>query len=129
MIISSSPTSDLVKAKPTLTKLAQSASHPNIRRAAYAAIITADNKPETNWAQTESNPQARVNLVEAVPTLIDPALRANFQPILIRAIDDRSTTPAVREAALRALPSMGADNAQKNFAHGEPEHHPKHDEQ
>jgi len=32
MIISSSPTADLVKARPTLTKLAQNASHPAVRR-------------------------------------------------------------------------------------------------
>jgi glucose/arabinose dehydrogenase/azurin len=115
MLISSGPSSDLLKARPALLKLSQSASEPAIRRAAFAAVITADAKPESSWAHTASDRRARLNLVDAIPTLVDPMLRAEFQPMLVSAIQDPSTPDNIRESALRALPSMGADNAAANF--------------
>ncbi|MGN6387288.1 MAG: PVC-type heme-binding CxxCH protein, partial [Verrucomicrobiota bacterium] len=115
MLLSSSPTSELQKARTELSALASSAKHPSIRRAAYAAVLSGDAKPEMTWAQTERDANARANLIDAIPTLVDPGLRAEFQPILLKAIQDSSTPEAVRHAALRALPSMGADHAESNF--------------
>jgi azurin len=57
-----------------------------------------------------------VALVDAIAYIVDPALRAQFQPLLASALTDAGTSPELRKAALRALPLMGAQNAGANFA-------------
>ncbi|MEO7319538.1 MAG: plastocyanin/azurin family copper-binding protein, partial [Chthoniobacteraceae bacterium] len=44
-----------------------------------------------------------------------PVLRAKFQPLLDTALHDAKTSAPTRNAALRALPLMGAENARANF--------------
>lgn len=86
-----------------------------VRRAASAALVAADGKPDLAWEKTAENPGGRVLLIESIVMLADPSAREKFQPLLVAAIANERTRPEVRSAALRALPLMGADNAGKNY--------------
>jgi azurin len=106
---------DAQKVRADLQRLSSDTHQPAIRRAANAALVSADRKPDASWSRTAGNAGARVLLIESIGMLIDPSLRAQFQPLLAAAITDANTSPEVRAAALRALPLMGNDNAAKNF--------------
>ncbi len=105
-----SPAADLAKARAGLAALAQTAHLAPVRNAAWAALAIGDGKPETVWATAASESQ-RKGLMEAIAFIPDPSLRAKFQPLLIVALGD----PKFRNAALKALPLMGAENAKANF--------------
>ena len=106
---------ELVKVRPTLARLASSATQAPVRRAAYAGLVAADGKPDVVWAATAKDTASRVALLDAIVLLTDPTLRAPFQSLLTGVIADPQTSGEVRHAALTALPLMGADNAAKNF--------------
>jgi azurin len=105
----------LGKARPELQRLTSDTHQPAVRRAASAALVAADGKPEPAWERTADNPETRVMLIDSIIMLADPTARAAFQPLLASAVSDSSTKPQVRAAALRALPLMGNENAAKNF--------------
>lgn len=105
----------LPKVRADLQRLTSDTHQPAVRRAASAALVAADGKPDAAWERTVDNAGARVLLIESIVMLADPSARAAFQPLLASAIDDSRTNPQVRAAALRALPLMGNDNAGKNF--------------
>jgi azurin len=86
-----------------------------VRSAAYAVLVVADGKPNILWSDTEKNADARVNLIDSIVMLADPDARAKFQPLLVTALENSRTPGTVRNAALRALPLMSADNASQNF--------------
>jgi azurin len=94
--------------------LAESAKTKQVRRAAAAALIVGAGKPETLWASA-SNSKTREAVLSGIGAVVDPALRAKFQPVLTSVLSDASTAPEVRAAALTALPLMGSDNAKANF--------------
>jgi azurin/HEAT repeat protein len=108
--------SDLEKQRNELQRLTSDTHKPTVRRAANAALVALDGKPDAAWQRTAGNPDARVILIESIPMLADPSARAQFQPLLVAALSDANTKDNVRAAALRALPFMGNDNAPKNFA-------------
>jgi azurin len=89
---------------------------PAVRRAASAALVAADGKPDAAWARTDGDAGGRVLLIESIGMLADPSSRSAFQPLLASAVTDAKSTPQVRSAALGALPLTGTDNAAKNFA-------------
>jgi glucose/arabinose dehydrogenase len=105
----------LAKVRPELQRLTSDTRQPAVRRAASAALVAADGKPEPAWERTADNAGARALLIESIIMLADPTARAAFQPLLAAAVTDNGTHPQVRAAALRALPLMGNDNAGKNF--------------
>jgi HEAT repeat protein/azurin len=105
----------LEKARPELQRLTSDTRQPAVRRAASAALVVADGKPEPAWERTADNADARVLLIESIVMLADPSARATFQPLLAAAVVDPGTRPQVRAAAMRALPLMGTENAAKNF--------------
>ena len=107
--------SDLPKARASLASLATNSKQASVRSAAYAGVVAADGKPDRAWADTAGNATARVNLIESIGLLTDPAARATFAPLLSGALADSQTPGAVHRAALTALPLMGADHAKKNF--------------
>lgn len=107
---------NLAKVRLELQRLTSDTHQPAVRRAASAAIVAADGKPDPAWEKSAGNAGARALLIESIVMLADPSARANFQPLLTAALNDSSTAPAVRTAALRALPLMGTDNAGKNFS-------------
>ncbi len=106
----------LSKVRPQLQRLTTDTHQPAVRRAASAALVAADGKPEPAWEATANNPGGRVLLIDSIVMLADPSARAAFQPLLASAITSADTKPEVRAAALRGLPLMGADNAPKNFS-------------
>jgi azurin len=106
----------LSKVRPQLQRLTSDTHQPAVRRAASAALVAADGKPEPAWNATAENPGGRVLLIDSIVMLADPTARAAFQPLLASAVTDASTKPEVRAAALRGLPLMGTDNAPKNFS-------------
>jgi azurin/glucose/arabinose dehydrogenase len=107
---------EITKARPSLIALGEKARQESVKRAVFAALVTADGKPDNAWADTAKSEKARQSLVESTATLVDPSLRAKFQPLLASVLADAKTSSGVRDAALRALPLMGPDNAKANFA-------------
>jgi len=106
----------LGKVRPELQRLTSDTRQPAVRRAASAALVAADGKPEPAWERTAENPEARVMLIDSIVMLADPSARANFQPLLASVVADANAKPEVRAAAMRALPLMGNENAPKNFS-------------
>ena len=105
----------LGKVRPQLQRLTGDTHQAPVRRAASAALVAADGKPDPAWARTVENPGARVLLIDSIVMLADPSMRATFQPLLVAVVKGPETRPEVRTAALRALPLMGTDHADQNF--------------
>ena len=103
--------SELASSRAALSQLATKAQQAPVRRAAYAALLSADAQPETAWGEAKD----RAALIDAAGFVVDPGLRAKFQPLLTSALADAKTPGSIRAAALRALPLMGAPNAASNF--------------
>lgn len=58
-----------------LTGLAQAASVPAIRPAAWAAVMVADGSPDNAWTLATPQPAALADLLNGLPLLYDPDLR------------------------------------------------------
>jgi glucose/arabinose dehydrogenase/lysophospholipase L1-like esterase/plastocyanin len=116
ILLAANPPADLVAARGALRQLSSEAKEAPVRRAALAGMLVADGKPDELWATTARDPGARVLLIDSIILLTDPSFRAMFQPFLSATIAAPKTPESVREAALRALPLMGPDNAGKSFA-------------
>ncbi len=116
LLLTTSDKAELDKKRPDFSKLSETATQAPVRRAALAALVAADGKPEAAWAATEKNPANRVALIDSIIMQADPAFRATFQPLLLSTVDDKSTPGPVQSAALRALPLMGEKNASANFS-------------
>jgi azurin len=106
----------LAKSRVELQRLTTDTHQPAVRRAASAALVALDGKPEPAWETTAGNPGARVLLIDSIVMLADPNARTAFQPLLATAVSDAKSDATVRTAALRALPLMGTDFAAKNFS-------------
>ena len=115
MLLAANTAPDLTKVRSRLARLAESAKEAPVRRAGYAALVTADGKPDAVWADTQKNPAARVTLIDSIILLMDPTFRAAFEPLLTNTIADAKTPGSVRSSALTALPLMGSDYTRKNF--------------
>ena len=110
-ILTTSTADEIGKARATLSTLASSALQQAVRRAAVGALIVADGQPGKVWSIAKDD-ASRAIVLDSISGVADPALRAKFQPTLIEA----AKIPALRAAALRALPLTGADFAKQNFA-------------
>ncbi len=106
----------LAKQRAELQRLTTDTHQPAVRRAASAALVAADGKPDPAWEKTSGNPGARALLIESIVMLADPSARAAFQPLLAASVSDATTDSSVRAAAMRSLPLMGNDFASKNFS-------------
>jgi azurin len=111
-----SPVDALTKAKDQLAALARSANLPEVRRSVWAALIVQDRKPDDVWAASADKGEWRTALVQGIGLVPDPTLRAKFQPQLTALLNDGGVKGEQRQAALKALSLMGADNAPANFA-------------
>jgi glucose/arabinose dehydrogenase/azurin len=116
VLLAANPVADLTKARPALLDLAAHAKQVPVRRAGAAALVVSDGKPDQVWAATAVDPQARATLIDAIILLTDPSFRATFEPLLTGVISAADTPAPVRQAALRALPLMGPENAGKGFS-------------
>ncbi len=113
-MLGTSDAKGLAPARAAILTLADKATQDAVRRAAWSALLAADNNPVTSWSAAKNDP-ARVALLAALSNLLDPALRAKLQPALVATLSDAKTSGAVRAAALNALPLMGPENAKPNF--------------
>jgi uncharacterized cupredoxin-like copper-binding protein len=86
------------------------------REVAYAAVAVADDRPDEVWAATDDDVATRTMLLNAIALIPDPALRASFQPKVAALFNNDKVHNNIRRAALKALPSLGAQNAAANFA-------------
>jgi azurin/glucose/arabinose dehydrogenase len=109
-----SPAADLAKGSATFTSLVESAKSKQVRRAAAAALITSASDPNALWASAKTAP-VREALLSGIGAVVDPSLRAKYQPLLTAVLSDAGTAPEVRAAALTALPLMGAEHSKANF--------------
>lgn len=112
-VLISSSAADLTNSRAALLKLARESKRGPARKAGWAAIVTADGKTETAWTEAASA-KDREALVTAIPSIIDPSLRGQFQPKLAELAT--SASGGTLKAVLNALPLMGAQNAKVNFA-------------
>jgi uncharacterized cupredoxin-like copper-binding protein len=85
------------------------------REIAYAAVALADGAPEDIWKATDDDVATRTMLLNAIPLIPDPALRAAFQPSVLALFNNNKQHPRIRTAALRALPALGAQHAAASF--------------
>jgi glucose/arabinose dehydrogenase/azurin/lysophospholipase L1-like esterase len=113
-MLTASPAGDLSKAKAEFTALVTAAKQKSTRRAAAAAWITAEGNPVALWASV-TQPTVRETLLSGIGAVVDPTLRAKFQPVLAVVLTDAKSAPEVRSAALTALPLMGPENAKANY--------------
>ena len=114
-LLAANPVGELSAVRSRLWDLAGGAKQVPVRRAAYAALAAADGTPETTWGKTAKEPAARATLIDGIILLLDPAARAAFNPLLTEVLHASDSPTVVREAALRALPLMGLDNAGSSF--------------
>ncbi|RBP46494.1 putative membrane-bound dehydrogenase-like protein [Roseimicrobium gellanilyticum] len=111
-----SPVEALTKAKDQLASLARSANLPEVRRSVWAALIVQDRKPDDVWVASADKSEWRTALVQGIGLVPDPTLRTGFQHLITALLNDGSVKGEQRQAALKALSLMGADNAPANFA-------------
>ncbi len=115
-LLLTSPAEALNKAKPQLAELARAAQQPDVRRVVWAAITVADRRADDVWAASAENMEWRTALIQGIGLVPDPALRTKFQGQLTTLLADPAVKGAPRQAALKALALMGAENAPTNFA-------------
>ncbi len=106
---------DLKKERTAFSELATGGAKGQVRHAGFAALVAADQKPDAVWAETAKDDKARSSLIQSIGLHGDADFRARFAPMLDQIIADSATPGYVREAALMALPLMGAERAEKNF--------------
>ncbi len=80
------------------------------RRAAWVGLVTAEGKPNPAWDETSKVDSQRIDLVGAVPWIVDPNLRSSFQPLLA-PLAQKSSNPELQQQAILALPSMKGQEA------------------
>ena len=110
-LLAAAPAADLKASRAALGDTLKANPGGSVARAVCAALITADDGPDGVWNSTANDPAARTSVLEALPFIANPPLRAKFQPLLAKAITD----PKTRAAAFMALPLMGPANAKNNF--------------
>lgn len=108
------PADQVAKARAAYAALAGQSKSAGICRVAWAALIKADGNAATTWGSAKDD-HAKKALAESLGAILDPGLRAGFQPMLFADLRDPQTPAAVRAAELRALPLMGPANAKENF--------------
>ena len=114
-LLAALPPADLAKSRSTLGGLAAGGKKIPVRRAAYAALVAADGKPDAVWADTAKDPASRVVLIDSIGLHPDADFRAAFGPLLDQSAADASTPARVRTSALLALPLMGPKRASAAF--------------
>ncbi|MEO6738661.1 MAG: plastocyanin/azurin family copper-binding protein, partial [Chthoniobacteraceae bacterium] len=107
-VLCQSTPEDLRKPKVGVATLASQAKTGPVRNAAWAALVIREGKPDPIWANAGESRRA---MLDSIPLIPDPTLRAKFQPLLTASLNDAK----LRSAVLNALPLMGAENAKANF--------------
>jgi azurin/glucose/arabinose dehydrogenase len=113
-MLGGSAAKELTQARASLAALADKATQSSVRRAAWVALVTADGDPAKTWSEAK-NDAARQALTDSIGSLVDPDLRAKFQPLLVALLNEPKTSGGARASAFKALPLMGPQNAKANF--------------
>ncbi len=111
VLVTATP-AELAKSREAFTALASKARHGEARKAAWAAILIADGKADAAW-DAATAAKATEALIQAIAVVPNPALRAEFQPKLVAALE--TAKGGTLKAILAALPLMGQANATANF--------------
>ncbi|MEY4485263.1 MAG: hypothetical protein RL693_2715, partial [Verrucomicrobiota bacterium] len=111
-LLVATPAADLAKSRAALVSLAAKATRGPARKGAWAGVVIADGKPDAVWLEAKEG-KDREALLQAIPLVTDPALRAQFQSKLAETATTASGTTL--RATLTALPLMGVSNAKTNF--------------
>lgn len=114
-LLVATPPAELGAAREAIAKTATSAKLPQVRKAAWGALLLADGKGDTVWSATEGNAGERESLLQGLGLVLDPTIRSGFQTKLSELLTSGKASGGVLKAALAALPLMGADNAAANF--------------
>jgi glucose/arabinose dehydrogenase/azurin len=127
------PADALRPLRPRLLALAQHSPVAGLRPATWAALVAADGGPDSVWPETATEPERLADLLNGLPVLYDPELRATAYERVLALIappaanqptvgsnppaSGANTTSAstVRQAAIRALVSMPRDT-ERTFA-------------
>lgn len=104
----SQPAATLAKERDAFTRAidATPPPPPTALRAAYAALMTIDGKPDAAWKTALSHDGHLVELLRAIPLLPGSGRAADVRPMLfapVAAVIKESTDPETRAAALSAL--------------------------
>ena len=111
-----------------LLLLAKEAPLGDVRSAAWAAVVLAEAGFDTVWPLAASTPSALGDLLEGIPRLLDPGLRAKayarVEPLLLdplgpftppepqaRPVEGAAAAAPLRRAAIRAVVSMNHEPA------------------
>ena len=79
-LLTSLPATELAKARADLEKMAASARLPVTRQLGYVALIAADGSVDKAWQMGTRDTKALVDLLNAMPLIRDPGLRADLYP-------------------------------------------------
>jgi glucose/arabinose dehydrogenase/azurin/lysophospholipase L1-like esterase len=74
------PAPDLETARESLHALATGAADPGVRQPAWAALGTADQSLDKEWAEASKSPAQLADLLSAIPFVFDPDIRFTVYP-------------------------------------------------
>ena len=113
------PRDQLKSERDRLAKLAVSARAPDVRQAAWAALIIADNSYDTIWKEAEQSPATFADMLNGIPFLNDSDLRSKPYERVLPLLKNPLAPPGgaswkledgaekeIRRAAIRALAGM-----------------------
>ncbi|MCO6455293.1 MAG: HEAT repeat domain-containing protein [Pirellulaceae bacterium] len=101
-----------------LQQLANHGRLPLTRQLALATLIAVDRELESVWTGAARSPAAMRDLLEAIPLVADPSLRAAAHPRLVRLVEriparvSEEPELAVQVAAVQALAATGKEPAE-----------------
>jgi azurin len=87
-----------------------------VRQYAWAALATADESFAAVWTDASRSPASLTELIEAVPLVYDPFIRARaYEKVMPLLAPQATAAPALRQAAIGAAASINRDHA-RTFA-------------
>jgi putative heme-binding domain-containing protein len=92
---------DLDDHRPHLEKLAADAHQAYTRQIAYAGLVVSDNSVDKIWASASRSESSLRDLIDAVPAIPEPKLRAAFYPKVQPLLNDQSEN--LRRSAIKAI--------------------------
>ncbi len=115
-LLASSPPQALKTAEAQIARLAfKDHGVRTARIAGMAAYVAMTLDPARIAQDRQDNHETQAVLLESILLISDPALRAKYQAFAPAAALGENLPPAVRRAAIAALPLTGTDNGLLNF--------------
>jgi putative heme-binding domain-containing protein len=107
-LLTGQPAAQLARLRPELEKMAIGGQQPVSRQLGFVSLIAADGNVEMAWNLASRETSSLGDLVDAMPLIRDPNLRASLypriEPLLERLPDGKSTSPAsLRHSVMNAL--------------------------